>query len=153
MFVFTVTGVGTIWDFFRLGLYINMDNISLVPFEHSSNKTFFILNIIMTIPLGIIIAYIWPKYRNVLKVALIDLSFSFLIELSQLLNHRATTLEDLIANTTGAIFGYLLFIPFSFLFKKHNEPIDSPIMYIILSFLGVFLFYNPLLFIRLFALT
>ena len=109
--VYTVTGAGGLSDI----IYspeggtdsIIKANINLVPFSSGIGFTFY-LNIIMCIPLGFLLPFIWKNYRKLYKTAIIGFGFSMLIELSQLITTRATDIDDLIANTIGAVIGYFI---------------------------------------------
>ncbi|MCL2110391.1 VanZ family protein [Microgenomates group bacterium] len=161
MMVYQVTGMGTVWIIGRYPELIRQGEISLIPFRdyHSvmASRMPYILNIFMTIPLGFLLPLIWQEFRSLRKIALTGFCLSLAIELSQLLNHRATTIDDLLMNTLGAMIGYLILSLLFKLFRKNNqpiEPIEQPvrfaskheaIIYLIASFLGTFLFYNSLL--------
>jgi glycopeptide antibiotics resistance protein len=73
-------------------------------------------NLLLLLPLGIFVPSLWTRSRNLWKTALIGLSISFFIEVSQFilayLGHsrgRASDIDDLILNTLGTIIGYLAF--------------------------------------------
>lgn len=147
--VYTVTGAGGLSDI----LYapkggndsIIKANINLIPFELGVSFTFY-LNIIMCIPLGFLIPLIWKDYRKLYKTAALGIGFSLLIELSQLITTRATDVDDLIANTLGTIIGYFIWKVFAAIFRKYKGGINGtkgPIIYIFLSFLGMFFLYYP----------
>ena len=77
-----------------------------------------ILNIVLFIPLGIMLPFLWKKY-NTLKVTLFFGFFmSLAIELLQILTYRATDINDLIANTVGAVLGYFVFRVISCMFPS-----------------------------------
>ena len=72
---------------------------------------------------------------------------SLVIEVCQLFNLRATDIDDLMMNTLGAVFGYLLWCLFHMLFSKVGKNGEllfpgEPELYLGLSVLGTFLFYN-----------
>ena len=112
--VLHITGAGTIYDVIRNGLEINEKQINLIPFsEYSLNRSVYItqalLNIILFVPFGVLVPLIWQNYRKIWSILLSGFLLSFLIEFSQLLNHRSFDIDDLIYNTAGALFGVLLF--------------------------------------------
>lgn len=110
--VYGVTGIGTIWDVQRFVTTSTseFDRIFLVPFSSSQVIMPYVLNIIMTIPLGFLLPLIWKQFRTLKKVALSGFLLSLCIELSQLFTQsRNTTTDDLIMNTLGAIIGYFIF--------------------------------------------
>ncbi len=154
--VYGVTGIGTIWDVKRFvtASTSGFDRIYLVPFSSSPESMMpYVLNIIMTIPLGFLLPLIWKQFRTIRKVALSGFLLSLSIELSQLFTEsRTTTTDDLIMNTLGAIIGYFIFKAFFHIILKKNstekdEIISSSVVikheaifYLVLSFLGMFLF-------------
>jgi glycopeptide antibiotics resistance protein len=153
--VYRVTGMGTLWDIGRYETLIRWDQIHLIPFNNLPfDIPFLILNVVMTIPLGILLPTIWPEFRSLSKVASTGFCLSLAIELSQLLNTRGTTVDDLLTNTVGAIIGYLIFALFYKIFHPLTrlEPryksssvviTHEGLFYMLFSFLGMFLFFNP----------
>ncbi|NFO14253.1 VanZ family protein [Clostridium botulinum] len=153
--VYGVTGIGTIWDVQRFVTTSTseFDRIFLVPFSSSQVIMPYVLNIIMTIPLGFLLPLIWKQFRTIKKVALSGFLLSLCIELSQLFTQsRNTTTDDLIMNTLGAIIGYFIFKAFFYIIlrKNSNEKAEitsysvvikhEAIFYLVLSFWGIFLF-------------
>ena len=70
------------------------------------------LNVVMTVPLG----FLWPLVRRkkgVWRAVLAAFLLSVCIELLQplLTTNRTSDITDVIANTTGGLVGYLLFLP------------------------------------------
>lgn len=124
----------------------------------TENIMSYLLNLLMMVPLGLLLPLIWSEFRSWKKVALIGFFLSLAIELSQLLNVRATTTEDVITNTLGAVVGYLIFkvLGGKILGKRiktleKTEEKSCPsilrneaVWYLVLSFMGMFLFYNPM---------
>jgi len=150
MSVYYVTGTGSIWDMMRPGFMIRPETISLNPFENTIDMLD-VLNVMMMMPLGFLLPWIWPAFRNIWKTTLAGMIFSFFIEISQLLNLRATTTEDLITNTLGTFLGYLIFKIIYKIFKSKKTcqndgkfMKEEAVIYLIGSFLGIFLLYNPL---------
>ena len=108
--VFSVTGIGSIWEMISKGGLIatlQQANISLIPFQSDGIFTY-VMNIIMLMPLGFLLPYIWKNFRNPIKVALTGLVFSMLIEFSQLPTNRLVDIDDLMINVLGAIFGFVV---------------------------------------------
>ena len=81
-----------------------------------------------------------------------------MIECSQIFNGRATDIDDLIANTSGACLGYVIwFIIRKIAGKNCGEKCKmdgnysvtmaerkwEPAIYVALAFLGTFFLYNP----------
>ncbi len=145
--VYNLTGAGGLTDIIyvpdgAINNSIIKANINLIPFN-SIDISFF-LNILMLIPLGFLVPLIWKDYRKWYKTMLLGAGFSLMIEISQLVTTRATDVNDLIANTVGALIGYVIWKVF---FRKHlKEPVNGNmdvIWYIVLSFLGMFFLYYP----------
>jgi glycopeptide antibiotics resistance protein len=73
-----------------------------------------VLNVVMTIPLGILLPLLWPRTGTVRGVALPALGISTVIELTQLVigltvySRRTVDVNDLIANTAGAVLGLVM---------------------------------------------
>ena len=154
--VYRVTGMGTIWDIGRYDSLIRWHQVHVIPFHNLQfDVPFLLLNILMTIPLGIILPTLWPEFRKLSKVAFTGFGLSLAIELSQLLNTRNTTIDDLLMNTLGAIIGYIIFVFFYKLFHPLTKLelrykasrsfviTNEGIFYMIFSFLGMFLLFNP----------
>lgn len=153
--VYMVTGIGNIWVIGRYGTLIRISEINLLPFS-SEGITTYILNIILFMPLGFLLPTIWPQFRTIKNTACTGFFFSLAIELSQLLNHRITDIDDLLMNTLGAIIGYLLCRAlFKMIYKRGEKKLDNKsslviqyegIFYLVCSFIGMILLYYPFLF-------
>lgn len=93
-------------------------NLNLVPIigmiEDRKNS---ILNILLFIPLGVALPFLWNKFRTKRNSVLFGFAVSFVIELLQTLTYRATDINDLITNTLGT---YLGFLCAKCLLKKHQ---------------------------------
>lgn len=87
---------------------------------HSENLFGMITNIILFIPLGVFLPSLWNKFEKFFNTILVGFFFSLIIELFQLLNMRATDIDDLLMNTLGVAIGYLIYI---LLFKKLSSRI------------------------------
>ena len=145
--VYDLTGVGGLTDIIYapkggIDQPIIRARINLVPFNNNE-KTFY-LNILMLIPFGFLVPLIWKNYRKAYKTAILGAGFSLLIELSQLITTRTTDIDDLITNTLGALLGFIIWKIF---FKNHLKETENSkrdvIVYILLSFLGMFFLYYP----------
>lgn len=149
--VFSVTGIGSVWDFLsKGGLFetFRQADIGLIPF-HSDGLFTYLMNLLMLMPLGFLLPYIWKNFRNPLKVALTGMLFSLFIEFAQLPTNRLTDIDDLIMNTLGTVFGYIVWkiIGNCFFQKKEQQRTISlgnpePIIYLSLACICNFLFYN-----------
>lgn len=110
--VFTITGIGSIWDIISKGglaSTVRQANLSLLPFQSEGLFTYW-TNIVMFIPLGFLLPYIWENYRSPVKVALSGFFLSLSIEFAQLATNRVSDIDDLLTNTLGAVSGYGLWM-------------------------------------------
>lgn len=146
-YVFDVTGIGTLWYVLRNPNFREEMFVITEIFSYSPPMALF-LNVLMTIPLGFLVPLIWRGFRSLFAITALGLLFSVMIEGSQLLNHRNTMLDDLITNTFGAFLGGLLFFMLigwvEKIWRRERSPFTlEPLAYIVLAFLGMFLFYHP----------
>jgi glycopeptide antibiotics resistance protein len=124
--VLSITGPGNILDIGSQREII----ISLIPFKWQMENMFgLITNTILFIPLGVLLPSLWKKFESFSNTILTGFGLSLIIEILQLLNIRATDIDDLIMNTLGTIIGYiiysLLFKKFTSKFKLKNNTSDN----------------------------
>ena len=152
--VYHVTGVGTVYDAGSIGLM--EANISLLPFTNDIDIMGYFLNIVMLVPFGFFLPLMRKDFDDPLKVTLMGAAFSLFIELAQLFNYRVTDIDDVIMNTMGAFFGYLLFQLFRNKIRSMQEKKECPagliLLIIITAFAGRFLLYNIKAFAELLSL-
>jgi len=105
-----------------------LDQANFIPFRdlrlgYSGAEREIVLNIIMMVPFG----FLFPIIQNkgMIFTVLMTFIFSLMIESTQLLMvylgslySRSFDVTDLITNTLGGFVGFLLYIPFSRLFRK-----------------------------------
>ncbi|MCH1627169.1 VanZ family protein [Ferdinandcohnia quinoae] len=101
----------------NIGEYANQTpwfkSINFIPVLTIDAATF-ILNIVMLVPFGMYLPLLSNRYNSVKKAASMGLSISLSFEVIQLLikiilgNGRSTDINDLIANTLGAVIGFLI---------------------------------------------
>lgn len=105
--------------------YIRFDaNVNLIPIvgmADSIRNT--LLNVLLFIPLGFFLPLFWQRYRKIQSTLLFGFFATLTIEIAQLFSFRATDVDDLITNFTGALCGYLLARVITKGFTKH--PGDS----------------------------
>lgn len=146
--VYHFAGVGTIYEGLRYKLELRQDQINFIPFSQDVDIVGYLLNIVLFIPLGILTPIIWKKMNKLTNVISIAFFFTLLIEISQLLNHRATDIDDILLNVLGAVVGFGLFKLFDKITKSKfhvNNPIVAELMIsIVVVFLGRFFLYNEL---------
>lgn len=146
--VFLVTGAGTIFELLRCSIAVKIVGINFIPFSNGFNIIENGLNILMLIPLGFLLPFIWPATAKLICTVLYGFSFSVLIEVSQLFTMvRTTDIDDILMNTLGALIGYLLFR--ILVRRKGQEKQESlsrwePAAYIAAMFVGHFFLFNEL---------
>lgn len=146
--VYHFTGVGTIHDGLRYKLNLKQLQINFIPFSQHIDIVGYFLNILLFIPLGLLTPLIWKKMNKLSNIIRISFLFTILIEISQLLNHRATDIDDILLNVLGSVIGFGVFKVWNRLTKSKFQ-IDSPILvelpiYIIVVFIGRFFLYNEM---------
>jgi glycopeptide antibiotics resistance protein len=86
--------------------------IHYIPFVVDAAS--FVLNIVMFVPFGLLLATFWPRLDSVRRLAAYALAASSTIEVTQLVlgltvgSRRTVDINDLIANTAGALAGLLV---------------------------------------------
>ena len=65
--IFEVTGLGSIWDIGKYDEIIRIDEINLIPFRSHGVMTY-LLNMIMFMPLGFLLPFIWNERQEAKKV-------------------------------------------------------------------------------------
>ena len=132
--------MGTFWNFIKFREL--KGNIFLVPFC-VTELTSHILNVVMFIPLGFLVPFLWSNYRKMHKVAFVGFLMSLSIEVCQLFCYRISDVNDLITNTLGSIIGFVIWKAFHSIFYNIGEETlkigkYDPIIYILLGMLGIF---------------
>ncbi len=88
------------------------DGINLIPFKvldtAFSNPLNFWGNMILFVPFGVFLVLLFNRGQKLVTVLLSGTALSFLIELLQLFGIRSTDIDDIILNTVGTFFGYLI---------------------------------------------
>lgn len=125
--VLYVTGVGTVYDLTHFFGDVRAAHMNLTPYFGGSMPDGFILNIVMFVPFGILVPLFWSRNRRFFLIVVIGFIFSLVIELSQLLNSRATDIDDIIANTLGALVGVALFLLGRFMFSPSSKKCAAKI--------------------------
>lgn len=113
--VMEVTGASPA-NFIIIRDFAQSANLSLIPFRDladvlGSGDVRNIVrqiggNVLMFMPLGFLVPVFWPGWRKLRRTACLGFGLSLFIECSQLFNYRASTTDDLILNTLGAVLGY-----------------------------------------------
>jgi glycopeptide antibiotics resistance protein len=143
------------------GLNFPPDEINMIPFYWITEGVRpYIENIILFIPFGFLLPCVWKKYEMLWKTALPGITFSLIIELSQLFNRRVTDIDDLLMNTLGVLIGWVIFR----LLKEHLSKLQDKVsvqsiniekiplllreeacFYMAIAFAGMFFVFYPFL--------
>ena len=67
------------------------------------------LNVLLFVPLGMLLPFLWEKYRPLKRTLFFGVAMTLSIELLQIFTYRATDINDVIANTLGTLLGHGLF--------------------------------------------
>lgn len=153
------TGLYFIFAVYLSGVYlfVGMPTLQFMRFEVSLTLLPFIpmltdlkntiLNVCLFLPLGMMLPFLWRKYNRLTDVLIFGFGMSLYIEVLQIFTYRATDINDIIANTVGAVVGYFIFqgisciIPSIRKFAKNKNEIHV----IILSVFVVMFFVQPYL--------
>ncbi|KEI74937.1 teicoplanin resistance protein VanZ [Clostridium botulinum B2 128] len=150
--VFYFTGTGTLYDILHYRFEITK-KLNFMPFSNEIDIVAYLQNILLFIPFGILLPFLWKKYDKVLYILVSGFSFSMFIEVTQLLNNRSTDIDDLILNTIGGLIGYGIYKMFVCVIKSEPESCDcckwEPFIYIVVMFMGRFLLFNEFGFAKL----
>lgn len=139
------TGAGTLYQMQMYGMEINFNEFNFIPFSQELDSIAYFLNIVLFIPLGFLLPFIWKSLNSWKLILFISAGTSVLIECSQIFNHRRTDIDDLLLNVLGGLVGYLIFKCFSKVTKCTNAEFQfniEPIVYIVVMFLGHFFLFN-----------
>ncbi len=145
--VFHVTWPGTIYDSPECGFSELLRRINFIPFSREIQVVGYILNIVLFLPFGFLVPLMGRQRGTLPAVLAGGLGFSLLIELSQLLSHRGTDVDDLIMNTLGAAVGYLLYRVWDSVTASRfqgDAGTGEPAVYLLSLFLGRFLLFHHL---------
>lgn len=102
--ILTVTGIGyTSTMSFR-------PRISLIPFvDMISGPIDTMLNVVLFVPFGFFLPFLYKKYHHIKPVVLTGFLFSLSVEIVQMFGWGSTDINDLITNTIGACLGYFVY--------------------------------------------
>ena len=114
--VMRAVGMSSVWDIGQDGPVFQWDKINLIPFQAIGERTQ-MLNIILFMPLGFLLPFIWQKNRAFFRTVLAGFLLSLSIEVGQLFNHRMTDIDDLFMNVLGTVLGFGLWYLLNRIFK------------------------------------
>lgn len=162
--VLFVTGAGTVYNLFTYGLEINPHQLNLVPLVSMAQAADvgdalagFALNVVLFAPLGLLLPLVWPQTARALSVGAFGFVFSLAIESSQLLNNRTTDVDDLLANTLGALAGFAVYTLWrgatgrsrTVRGKQPQPALQGPALCVSILFVSHFLLFNEFGFMKL----
>lgn len=152
--ILTMTGIGKLESF--------EPRIVLIPFlDMISGPIDTLLNVVLFVPLGFFLPFLWERWEHIGSVALTGFLFSLSIEIVQMFGHGATDINDLITNTVGACLGYLIYKLLSKLIPKEwcrmfqsngTKAIIDVVFFIVYSFV-VMVTIQPFIISSLFSLA
>ena len=106
--------------------------ISLIPFLGMiTGPIDTILNLILFVPLGVFLPFLYKKYHHIKTVALTGFLFSLSVEIVQMFGWGSSDINDLIINTAGACLGYLIYylvskiLPINFRKRLQSENVND----------------------------
>ena len=91
----------------RMGCHGSAGKHKLGPLSIGGIFTY-CMNVIMLMPLGFLLPYIWKNFRNPFKVAFTGFLLSVFIEFAQVPTNRLVDVDDVMMNTLGTMLGYLV---------------------------------------------
>ena len=92
-----------------------------------------ILNLILFVPLGVFLPFLYKKYHHIKTVALTGFLFSLSVEIVQMFGWGSSDINDLIINTAGACLGYWIYyllskaLPNNFRKKLQSENVNGTV--------------------------
>ena len=104
--VYSLTGIPSVTN---LTVDLGFNFVPLAGMAGDAKNT--ALNVLLFVPLGWFLPLLWKEFRSLSRAVLCGLALSLAIEILQIFTFRLTDVNDLIANTAGALVGYLLAKP------------------------------------------
>ena len=109
-------GLCFLFSFYLCAVYalVGLPNASYIRFDLSGNLIPFrdmltgLRSTVQNVLLCVFLPLLWKKYRMCRSTVRFGFCMSLAIELLQMFTYRATDINDLITNTTGAFLGFLL---------------------------------------------
>ena len=145
--VYHFTGAGTLYEGLRF-LPSFRPAYNLIPFSHHIDPAGYLLNAVLFIPLGLLAPLLWDRANRFLSVLGIGAAFSVFIELTQLLNVRASDVDDLILNTAGTVIGFAVCKAVDKVtgsrYQQRNVPLSLLPICILVPYLGRFFLYDDM---------
>ena len=134
--VYHFTGAGTLYE----GLRYRLDTgHNLLPFSHTIDSVGYLLNVLLFVPLGLLVPLIWERLDRFPRLFGIGAAFSLFIETTQLLNIRATDIDDLLMNTAGTVIGFGIYRLFDRFTGSRSQQKGVPLPLFLIAFLTPYL--------------
>ena len=119
--IFAITGVTPMSGFHA---EVRIEEVNIIPFYgivdmlgsaiedgHFEYAAINIIgNMILFMPFGFGLPLLWKEFYSLKRTVFAGFLVSLLIECSQFLLSRGTDVDDLLLNTLGTVFGYVLFV-------------------------------------------
>lgn len=149
--VVDITG-GTPTNFIITGDFSRTADLSLIPFHDildilASNNTagsFLQIagNILLFAPLGFLTPLFWAGWRSAGRAIGLGAAMSLFIEINQLFTYRATSVDDLLLNTLGAVLGFVCWLAARHLFHlpdRVNRRLEKMPVLVMLAAWGAYI--------------
>ena len=107
LFALTISPVYGGWSLSNIGKNINLTPFQVLEVAALDYVNFF-GNLILFVPFGILLVLLSYRCRNIFVTAAFGLILSIGIEVMQLFSLRSTDIDDVLLNTCGAVFGFLI---------------------------------------------
>jgi glycopeptide antibiotics resistance protein len=122
--------------------------LNIIPFiDMVSDFKNTILNVVLFIPLGIMLPFIWENFRKLINTLIFGFGLTIIIECFQIFTYRTTDINDIITNIMGTIIGWLIVDVIIKKFPQIYKPYKKSIEIILLSGITFFVmcFVQPLI--------
>ena len=101
--IYAVVGLPNV-TYIRFDLNLNI--VPILPMLSALRDS--LLNVLLFVPMGFFLTLLWKFFRSPSRTVLFGFFLSLSIEILQIFTFRATDVNDLITNTLGTFFGWLL---------------------------------------------
>ena len=119
LFALTISPVYGGWSLSNIGKNINLTPFQVLEVAALDYVNFF-GNLILFVPFGILLVLLSYRCRNIFVTAAFGLILSIGIEVMQLFSLRSTDIDDVLLNTCGAVFGFLIGKILLHIFRVYN---------------------------------
>jgi glycopeptide antibiotics resistance protein len=122
--------------------------LNIIPFiDMVSDFKNAILNVVLFIPLGIMLPFIWENFRKLRNTLIFGFGLTIIIECFQIFTYRTTDINDIITNIMGTIIGWLIVDVIIKRFPQIYKPYKKSVEIILLSGITFFVmcFVQPLI--------